>query len=76
VESLYSSLEQLVGALLMPVPLACLGVLSGLILSRAGYRRAGRGLVAGAGLLILLLAWGPVSAWCWGVLVGEQGRGY
>jgi uncharacterized SAM-binding protein YcdF (DUF218 family) len=61
VDSLYSGLKPLVGAMLMPVPVTCLAALCGLVLSRAGYRRAGRGLVAGAGLLILLLAWGPVA---------------
>ena len=60
-DNLYSSLKPLVGALLMPVPLACVAVLCGLGLSLAGCRRAGRGLVVGAGLLVMILAWGPVA---------------
>ena len=60
-DNLYSSLKPLVGALLMPVPLACVAVLCGVGLSLAAFRRVGRGLVVGAGLLVMILAWGPVA---------------
>jgi uncharacterized SAM-binding protein YcdF (DUF218 family) len=45
----------------MPIPLACLVVLVGLVLWLTGRRRASRGLMTGAGLFILVLAWWPVA---------------
>lgn len=60
-DGLYAILKTLVAALVMPVPIALGLALGGLLLLRWGRRRAGRLVVIGAALLLLLMSWRPVT---------------
>ncbi len=54
-------LKKAVAATILPVPLACLLVLLGWILWRGGWSRLGQGVLLFGPLLLVLLAYSPVS---------------
>lgn len=60
-DGLYGSLKSLVAALVMPIPITLGLALGGWLLLRWGRRRAGRLVLIGAALLLLLMSWRPVA---------------
>lgn len=68
---MFASLKHLVAALVMPAPIALGLALGGLLLLGLGRRRAGRLVLFGAALLLLLMSWRPVAE---GLLVPLEGR--
>ena len=60
-DGLYGSLKTFTAALIMPVPITLGVALGGLLLLRLGRRRAGRGVLIGAALFLLLASWWPVA---------------
>ncbi len=66
------AMAQFIASFLLPVPLVLLGLLVGLALLLRGRRRGGLAVVAGATLLLALLAWPPFG----GALVAPLERQY
>lgn len=58
---MYSLLKTLIAQLFMPLPIVIALVAIGMLIYRCGRRRLGGGVVLSAGILLLLLSWGPVA---------------